>query len=522
MISEAVVDLSRLQFAMTAMYHFLFVPLTLGLSFLLAIMESVYVMTGKQVYKDMVKFWGKLFGINFALGVTTGLTMEFQFGTNWAYYSHYVGDIFGAPLAIEGLMAFFLESTFIGLFFFGWDRLSRVQHLAATWLVALGSNFSALWILIANGWMQNPVGAEFNFETMRMELVDFGALIFNPVAQVKFVHTVSAGYVTGAVFVLAVSSYYLLRQRDLGFARRSFAIASAFGMAAVLSVIILGDESGYEIGDVQKTKLAAIEAEWETEPAPASFTLFGIPDQQAQKTDYAVKIPYVMGIIATRSLDTPVTGLKDLLEEHKQRIRNGMQAYGLLEQLRAGDKSEANIAAFNDVKHDLGYGLLLKKYTAKVVDASDAQVEQAARDSIPHVGSLFWTFRAMVVSGFLMLLLFALAFWASIQRNAENKPWLLRFALCALPLPWIAAETGWYVAEAGRQPWTIGEVLPTHLSASSLSTADLGGSLFALVGFYSLLLVVELYLMIKFARRGPSSLHTGRYHFERTAGAAAH
>lgn len=522
MISEAVVDLSRLQFAMTAMYHFLFVPLTLGLSFLLAIMESVYVMTGKQVYKDMVKFWGKLFGINFALGVTTGLTMEFQFGTNWAYYSHYVGDIFGAPLAIEGLMAFFLESTFIGLFFFGWDRLSRVQHLAATWLVALGSNFSALWILIANGWMQNPVGAEFNFETMRMELVDFGALIFNPVAQVKFVHTVSAGYVTGAVFVLAVSSYYLLNKRDLGFARRSFAIASAFGMAAVLSVIILGDESGYEIGDVQKTKLAAIEAEWETEPAPASFTLFGIPDQQAQKTDYAVKIPYVMGIIATRSLDTPVTGLKDLLEEHKQRIRNGMQAYGLLEQLRAGDKSPAKVAAFDAVKRDLGYGLLLKKYTAKVVDASDAQVEQAARDSIPHVGSLFWTFRAMVVSGFLMLLLFALAFWASIQRNAENKPWLLRFALCALPLPWIAAETGWYVAEAGRQPWTIGEVLPTHLSASSLSTADLGGSLFALVGFYSLLLVVELYLMIKFARRGPSSLHTGRYHFERTAGAAAH
>ncbi|HYQ38559.1 MAG TPA: cytochrome ubiquinol oxidase subunit I [Pseudomonas sp.] len=522
MISEAVVDLSRLQFAMTAMYHFLFVPLTLGLAFLLAIMESVYVMTGKQVYQDMVKFWGKLFGINFALGVTTGLTMEFQFGTNWAYYSHYVGDIFGAPLAIEGLMAFFLESTFIGLFFFGWERLSKVQHLAVTWLVALGSNLSALWILIANGWMQNPVGAEFNFETMRMELVDFGALLFNPVAQVKFVHTVSAGYVTGAVFVLAVSSYYLLRQRDLGFARRSFAIASAFGMASVLSVIILGDESGYEIGDVQKTKLAAIEAEWETEPAPASFTLFGLPNQEAQRTDYAVKIPYVMGIIATRSLDTPVTGLKELMAQHERRIRNGMHAYGLLEKLRAGDKSAANLAAFDAVKRDLGYGLLLKKHTANVVDASDAQVKQAAKDSIPHIASIFWTFRAMVASGFLMLLLFALAFWASIKRNAEQKPWLLRFALCALPLPWIAAETGWYVAEAGRQPWTIGEVLPTHLSASSLSTADLGGSLLALVSFYSLLLVVELYLMIKFARRGPSSLHTGRYHFERTAGAAAH
>ncbi len=192
MISESVVDLSRFQFAMTAMYHFIFVPLTLGLAFLLAIMETTYVISGKEIYKDMTKFWGKLFGINFALGVTTGLTMEFQFGTNWAYYSHYVGDIFGAPLAIEGLMAFFLESTFIGLFFFGWDRLSKVQHLAVTWLVALGSNMSALWILIANGWMQNPVGSVFNYETMRMEMVDFAALIFNPVAQVKFVRHLRA------------------------------------------------------------------------------------------------------------------------------------------------------------------------------------------------------------------------------------------------------------------------------------------------------------------------------------------
>ncbi len=210
-----IVDLSRLQFALTAMYHFLFVPLTLGLAFLLAIMESLYVMTDKQIYKDMTKFWGKLFGINFALGVATGLTMEFQFGTNWAYYSHYVGDIFGAPLAIEGLMAFFLESTFVGLFFFGWDRLSKRQHLVTTWLVALGSNFSALWILVANGWMQNPVGSEFNFETMRMEMVSFADVVFNPVAQVKFVHTVAAGYTTGAMFVLGISAYYLLKGRDL-------------------------------------------------------------------------------------------------------------------------------------------------------------------------------------------------------------------------------------------------------------------------------------------------------------------
>jgi len=514
MISETVVDLSRLQFAMTAMYHFLFVPLTLGLAFILAIMESVYVITGKQVYQDMVKFWGKLFGINFALGVTTGLTMEFQFGTNWAYYSHYVGDIFGAPLAIEGLMAFFLESTFIGLFFFGWDRLTKVQHLAVTWLVAIGSNMSALWILIANGWMQNPVGAEFNFETMRMELTSFSALLFNPVAQVKFVHTVAAGYVTGAVFVLAISSWYLLKGRDLGFARRSFAIASAFGMASILSVIILGDESGYEIGDVQKTKLAAIEAEWHTEPAPAAFTLFGLPNQAEQRTDYAVKIPYVMGIIATRSLDTQVTGIKDLIKQHELRIRNGIKAYALLEKLRSGEKTPENLAAFNQHKQDLGYGLLLKKYTPAVVDASEAQIKQAALDTIPNVATVFWSFRLMVASGFLMLGLFICAFWASARKNEEKKRWLLKWALYSLPLPWIAAQTGWLVAEHGRQPWSIAEVLPVHLSTSTISAADVWGSLLALLAFYSVLLVIEMYLMIKFARLGPSSLHTGRYHFE--------
>lgn len=251
-------------------------------------------MTGKQIYKDMTKFWGKLFGINFALGVATGLTMEFQFGTNWSYYSHYVGDIFGAPLAIEALVAFFLESTFVGLFFFGWDRLSKRQHLCVTWLVAIGSNFSALWILVANGWMQHPVGAEFNFETMRMEMVSFAEVVLNPVAQVKFVHTVASGYTTGAMFVLGISSYYLLKGRDVAFARRSFAIAASFGMAAILSTIVLGDESGYELGDVQKVKLAAIEAEWHTEPAPAAFTAFGIPNQETMETDYAVKIPYVM------------------------------------------------------------------------------------------------------------------------------------------------------------------------------------------------------------------------------------
>ena len=252
--SAAVVELSRLQFALTALYHFLFVPLTLGLSVLLAMMETVYVMTGREIWRNMVKYWGLLFGINFALGVATGLTIEFEFGTNWSYYSRYVGDVFGAPLAIEGLMAFFLEATFVGLFFFGWQRLSAVKHLACTWLLALGTNLSALWILIANGWMQNPVGALFDYQTMRMEVSDFSQILLNPVAQAKFVHTISAGYVTGAIFVLAISAYFLLRGRHLELAKRSMAIAVTFGLASALSVVVLGDESGYLANNDRKMK----------------------------------------------------------------------------------------------------------------------------------------------------------------------------------------------------------------------------------------------------------------------------
>src|ERR1700684_2633709 len=250
-----VVPLSRLQFGLTAMYHFLFVPLTLGLSVLLAIMESVYVTTGRTIWREMRKFWGHLFGINFAMGVATGITMEFQFGTNWAYYAHYVGDIFGAPLAIEGLMAFFLESTFVGLFFFGWDRLSKIGHLIVTALVALGSSLSALWILIANAWMQNPIGAHFNYQTMRMELSSFSRVLFNPVAQAKFVHTVAAGYVVGSIFVLAISAWYLLNGRNTEVARRSMAVAASFGLACSLSVVVLGDQSGYEASENQKMKI---------------------------------------------------------------------------------------------------------------------------------------------------------------------------------------------------------------------------------------------------------------------------
>jgi cytochrome d ubiquinol oxidase subunit I len=512
--TELLVDLSRWQFALTAMYHFIMVPLTLGLSWILFIMESVYVMTGKEIYKDMTRFWGKLFGINFALGVTTGITMEFQFGTNWAYYSHYVGDIFGAPLAIEGLMAFFLESTFVGLFFFGWNRLSKQAHLLTTFLVALGSNLSALWILVANAWMQNPVGAEFNPATMRMELASFADLFFNPVAQVKFVHTVAAGYVTASMFVLGVSSLYLLKGRDLAFARRSFAVAVGFGLASVCSVIVLGDESGYEVGQVQKVKLATMEAAWETEPPPASFTIFGLPDQDAQTTRAEIKVPWAGGLIVTRSLDKPIKGVKELIQESEVRIEKGMQAYGLLQTLRAGDTSPALLQEFNRLKQHLGYGLLLKRYTSKVTDATPEQIHRAALDTIPNVGVMFWSFRIMVGLGFYMLALVAVSFYFCAKRVFHQKRWLLKAIVFSMPAPWIAAELGWIVAEYGRQPWTIGEVLPTLLSTSTLSTGDLIGSIIALVVLYTAFMIAAAYLMVKFVRLGPSSLHTGRYFFE--------
>ena len=511
MPTPELVDISRLQFAATAMYHFLFVPLTLGLSFLLVIMESVYVMTGREVYRDMTKFWGKLFGINFALGVTTGITMEFQFGTNWAYYSHYVGDIFGVPLAIEGLMAFFLESTFVGLFFFGWNRLGKVTHLLVTFLVALGSNLSALWILIANGWMQNPVGAEFNYHTMRMEMTSLQHLLLNPVAQVKFVHTVSAGYVTGSLFVLGVSAYYLLLGRDKAFALRSAAVAAGFGLASALSVVVLGDESGYTTGEVQRAKLATIEAEWETQEPPAAITAIGFPNEETQHTDFAVKIPYVLGLIATRSVDEKITGIKELRAENEAKIRNGMVAYGALEKLRSGDTGSETKAQFDKTKDDLGYALLLKKYAPKVTDATEEQIKMAAHDTIPKVWPMFWTFRIMVLLAAWFVFLFIAAFYYVARRNIAEKKWLLKLALYSIPLPWIAAEMGWFVAEYGRQPWTISGILPTSLSTSSLPPSSVYLSFAGFVGFYTLLLVAELYLMFKYARLGPQSLHTGQY-----------
>jgi cytochrome bd ubiquinol oxidase subunit I len=436
------------------------------------------------------------------MGVATGITMEFQFGTNWAYYSHYVGDIFGAPLAIEGLMAFFLESTFVGLFFFGWDRLPKLGHLAVTWLVALGSSLSALWILIANGWMQHPVGAVFNPDTMRMELTSFWDLIFNPVAQAKFVHTVGAGYVTGSMFVVAISAYYLLSGRFQAFAKRSIIVASAFGLASALCVVILGDESGYTVSENQKMKLAAIEGMWQTEPAPAGFTIVGIPNSARQQVDYGIRIPWMLGIIATRSFDQQIPGINDLVAHAQERIRNGLIAYNALERLKANRDDAQAATQLRDRAGDLGYALLLKRYVSDPRTADAATIAKAAADTVPSVGTMFWSFRLMVGLGFYFILLFALIFWDASHRNFSRR-WLQHVMLWSFPLPWIAAELGWVVAEHGRQPWAIDGVLPTFLAVSSVSAGQVLFTLAGFVLFYSSLLVVDVILMRKYILMGP-------------------
>jgi len=453
----------------------------------------------------MTKFWGLLFGINFVLGVATGITMEFQFGMNWAYYSHYVGDVFGAPLAIEGLMAFFLEATFVGLFFFGWDKLSKIAHLCVAWLVAIGSNFSALWILIANGWMQNPVGAEFNPMTMRMEMTDFFAVLFNEVAQAKFVHTVSAGYVTASVFVIGVSAWYLLRSRHIELARRSITVAAAFGLASAFSVVLLGDESGYDAGLNQQMKLAAIEGMWETHEAPAAFNLIGFPDQEARETHYAIEVPWVMGLIGTRSLTTEIPGINDLVAEAETRVRSGIIAYDALVQIRETRENTdpAIMAQFEAHSDDLGFAFLLKRYVDDPREATEEQIVMASNDTVPTVWPMFWAFRIMVGLGLGFIVTMGYFFYRASFKGMDFPRPALHLAVWMIPTPWIAAELGWFVAEFGRQPWTVDGVLPTAMSVSALSMTEVAITLAGFVIFYTILFIVEMGLMLKYIKKGP-------------------
>ena len=503
MINGTVVDLSRIQFAATALYHFLFVPLTLGLSFLLAAMETVYVTTGKPIYRQMAQFWGKLFMINFALGVATGLTMEFQFGTNWSFYSSFVGDIFGAPLAIEGLMAFFMESTFVGLMVFGWERLSRGQHLAVTWLVALGSNLSALWILVANSFMQAPRGAVFDPLTLRMHLTSFQQLIFSTDAQSKFVHTSIAGYVTAAIFVSGVSAFYMLRQRHMDLAKRSFRMAALFGVLATIGVITLGDALGFVAARVQPTKLAAMEGLWRTQPAPMPFNLIAFPSQAEQKDLGKLQVPAVLSLLVTHSLRGTVPGIDALERQAVEKIRNGIPAVQALKALSKDPRDVAALAEFNAHRADLGYGFLVQRYAPHLSQVTPAQIEQAARDTIPPVAVVFWAFRLMVAFGLAMLAFFVLAALYTLRNRIQFKTWILKVAVWMIPVPFLANEAGWLVAELGRQPWTVYGVLPTWMSASTHSVGYMAFSLIGFVTLYSIFIAIEMYLMVRAIRLGP-------------------
>lgn len=508
-------EIARWQFGLDASFHFLFVPLTLGLTWIIFTMELAYVKTGKQVYKDMTRFWGKLLGINFALGVLTGLTMEFMFGTNWAYYSQFVGDIFGTPLAIEGLVAFMLESTFFGIFFFGWDRLSKKQHLAATFCLAIGSSMSALLILVANGFMQYPVGAHFNIATMRMETTSLVDLFLNPLAQIGFAHTVTAGYLTAAVFVMGISSYYLLKGRDIAFAKRSFAIAAGFGLIASLMVVFMGDENGLAVAKYQPMKLAAMEGVWDNIQAPEPWVVVAVTNQKERKNDFEVSIPWVLSLIVSHSLSGTVQGMNAIYDKNINRIENGEKAYHYMTLLREGETSAYNKAQFKRYADDLGYGMLLLRYTQDPMKATSSDVNKAAADTIPTVWPLFYGFRVMVAIGVLLLLTFLHAvacLW--IGRKIWRQRWLFYWCILMIPMPFVASLCGWFITEHGRQPWTVWGKLPTIASSSTISAGDVAFTLFMFMLLYIGLFIVEMFLMFKFGKMGPSALHTGRYHYE--------
>lgn len=504
MVNELMVELSRWQFAATSLYHFLFVPLTLGISWLVFIMELVYVATGRVIYRDMAKFWGKLFGINFAIGVATGITLEFEFGTNWSNYSHYVGDIFGAPLALEGLMAFFLESTFIGLMFTGWNRFSKKTHLLITFLTALGSNLSAMWILIANGWMQYPEFSQFSPERMRMEMTDFWGLIFSEVAQAKFLHTVTAGYTTAGVFVVGVSAFLMLKRKSLQFAKRSMTIGIVFALCAMGGSGLSGDISALLVTKHQPAKLAAMEAEFHTQEPPAAWSLLAIPNEEEMDNYVSIKIPALLGLIATHSIDTPVLGLRDIVANNEVRVRSGLIANRALTALRAGDVTDENMETFKAHQKDLGYGLLLVEHAKDPLNPTEDEIKTAARHSVPSVTLNYFAFRVMLgIVTLLGLLCAAAGFFLIYKGDLQARTKFLKVLVFAIPLPFVACEAGWILAEFGRQPWAIQDVLPTYLATSSLSPVDVGISLLCFIGIYTVLLIIEMKMMIKAIKQGP-------------------
>jgi len=499
MDTSLLVELSRAQFALTALYHWLFVPLTLGLSFIVAIMETLYVKTNDPEWKKITKFWMTLFAINFALGLATGIIMEFEFGTNWSNYSWIVGDIFGAPLAIEGIMAFFMESTFFAVMFFGWNKVSKKVHLLSTWLVAIGSNLSALWILVANGWMQNPVGMEFNVDTARFEMHNFFAVLFNPVSVSKFLHTVSSGYVMSSLFVVGISSWFLLKKRDVLFAKRSIIVAASFGLLTSIFLVVTGDESAHEVALKQPTKLAAMEGLYEGHKR-AGIVAIGqlntdkkIGDTTQDEFRWRIEIPYALSFLGFRNIDAFVPGINELvfgdpsqnIMPAKEKLEKGKIALNSLRAYKDAKKennlenADSALKKFRMYEKYLGYGYLKKP-------------EQI----IPPVGITFYSFHIMVGLGSWFLGLFLLTLYFSMVGKIADKTLLLRAALFSIPLGYLAGEVGWIVAEVGRQPWAIQDMLPVGIATSQLdsSAVAITTSLFAII--FTALLIAEIKIMV--------------------------
>ena len=479
MIENALVDWSRAQFALTAGYHWIFVPLTLGLAVIMASMETLYVIKKDEFWKNTAKFWMKLFAINFAVGIATGIILEFEFGTNWSNYSWFVGDIFGAPLAIEGILAFFMEATFFAIMFFGWNKVSKGTHLFATWMTGIGAGISAIWILVANSWMQHPVGMEFNPDTVRHEMVDFWALVLNPVAIVKFFHSVTSGWMTGAIFVIGISSWYLIKKREVRFALASIRVASIVGIIGTLLLMWSGDGSAIHVAEYQPMKLAAAEG-LERGGAGAPFSV--VP---------GVEIPKLLSILATHDAEGVVPGIEELKAEGEEKMAKGKVALDAFKQYRQlKDTDPAQAAEARKVLEEnvdyFGYGYI-----------------ESADELVPNVPLVYWSFRVMVGLGGFLLFLMILVLWAERKGKMPKWTWLQWVALCSIPLVYLAGQAGWIVAEVGRQPWVIEGLLPTKAAVSSVSVGAVQTTFFLFVAIFTLFLAIEIRILLKAIQKGP-------------------
>jgi cytochrome d ubiquinol oxidase subunit I len=513
-VDLTLVDWSRAQFALTAIYHWLFVPLTLGLSFIIAIMETIYVKTGREEWKRITRFWMTLFGINFAIGIATGLILEFEFGTNWSNYSWFVGDIFGAPLAIEGILAFFLESTFVAVMFFGWNKVSKKFHLVSTWLVAVGANLSALWILVANAWMQNPVGMVFNPETARNEMVNFWQILFNEVAVSKFLHTISSGFLLASMFVLSISAYYLVRKRENFLAIRSMIIAGIFGLLSSLLVTYTGDSSARAIAKVQPVKFGAMEAHYDGKQN-AGLTAFGvlkvsdrkIGEKEVNEFVFRFEIPGFLSILTGGDRSTFVPGINDLVNGNasqgilsiSEKMERGKKARDLLTEFKAAktandnQKAEGISGMFRDKK-------FIEDYFRYFGYAFFGKPE----DAVPDVKASFYSFHLMVILGFYFILVFALALFYLYRGTILKNRWFLWVALCSILLPYVAGEMGWVLAEMGRQPWIIQDLMPVSAAVSQISSGSVIATFILFAVLFTLLLVAEISIMIRQIKLGPN------------------